>query len=74
MAELPFNTAVEIDSSVRLPTMPFLRMAKAAGAKFSFGSNGRYPKMGLLDYSIQMAKELGLKRDDMFTIRAERTA
>ena len=40
--------------------------------KFSFGSNGRYPKMGLLDYSIQVAQELGLKRADMFTIRAER--
>ncbi len=35
--------------------------------KFSFGSNGRYPKMGLLEYSITMAKELDLKPSDMFT-------
>jgi hypothetical protein len=26
--------------------------------KFCFGSNGRYPAMGQLDYSVQMAKEL----------------
>ena len=68
------GVALEISSSYTLPKMPFLKMAKAAGAKFSFGSNGRYPKMGLLDYSIQMAKELGLHRADMFTIRAERKA
>jgi len=68
------GVALEISSSYKLPKLPFLNMAKAAGAKFSFGSNGRYPKMGLLDYSIQMAKELGLKRADMFTIRAERKA
>jgi len=60
------GVALEISSSYKLPRMPFLRLAKAAGAKFSFGSNGRYPKMGLLDYSVQMAKELGLKRRDMF--------
>ena len=68
------GVALEISSSYKLPKMPFLKMAKAAGAKFSFGSNGRYPKMGLLDYSIQMAQELGLKRADMFTIRVERKA
>jgi histidinol phosphatase-like PHP family hydrolase len=59
--------ALEISSSYKLPRLPFLKIAKAAGVKFSFGSNGRYPKMGLLDYSIAMAKELGLKRSDMFT-------
>jgi histidinol phosphatase-like PHP family hydrolase len=73
-AAIKQGIALEISSSYKLPKMPFLKMAKAAGAKFSFGSNGRYPKMGLLDYSIQMAKELGLHRADMFTIRAERQA
>lgn len=68
------GVALEISSSYKLPKMPFLKMAKAAGVKFTFGSNGRYPKMGLLDHSIQMAQELGLKRADMFTIRAERIA
>ena len=35
------NTAVEIDSSVKLPTMPFLKMAKAEGIKFSFGASSQ---------------------------------
>lgn len=71
-AAVKAGVALEISSSYKLPKMPFLKMAKAASAKFSFGSNGRYPKMGLLDYSIQMAQELGLTRADMFQIRAER--
>ena len=66
-AALKFGIALEISSSYKLPKLPFLRLAKAAGAKFSFGSNGRYPNMGKLDYSLQMAKELDLKPDDMFT-------
>lgn len=65
-AAVKFGVAIEISSSYQLPKLPFLKLAKAAGAKFSFGSNGRYPKMGLIDYSIAMAKELGLKASDMF--------
>ncbi|HOW69962.1 MAG TPA: hypothetical protein PKY77_05105 [Phycisphaerae bacterium] len=61
------RVAIEISSSFRLPKLRFLRIAKEAGAKFTFGSNGRYPQMGLLEYSIATAKELGLKRTDMFT-------
>ncbi len=65
-AALEYGVALEISSSYKLPRLPFLTMAKAAGAKFSFGSNGRYPNMGKLDYSLQMAKELDLKPGDMF--------
>lgn len=60
------GVAIEISASYKLPRMPFLRLAKEAGAKFAFGSNGRYPKMGLLESSIQAARQLGLKRTDMF--------
>jgi histidinol phosphatase-like PHP family hydrolase len=65
-AALEYGIALEISSSYKLPRLPFLTLAKAAGAKFSFGSNGRYPNMGKLDYSLQMAKELDLKPADMF--------
>ena len=44
-----------------------IRLARAAGATFSFGSNGRYPKMGLLDYSLEMAHALELTAADLFT-------
>ena len=61
------GVALEISSRYEIPKLPFLIMARAAGAKFSFGSNGRYPNMGKLDYCVQIAKELGLTRREMFT-------
>ena len=51
----------------RLPSLSMLRLAKRAGAKFSFGSNIHGLDVGKLDYCLQMAKELGLKRTDLFT-------
>jgi len=61
------RVAIEISSGFRLPKPAFCKAAKEAGLKFAFGSNGRYPRMGKLAYSIAMAKKLGLKRADMFT-------
>ncbi len=66
------KVAIEISSGFRLPTLRFLKLAKAAGAKFAFGTNGRYPNMGKLDYSLQMAQELGLTRADMFSPAPDR--
>ncbi len=65
-AALKYGIALEISSSYQLPKLPFLKLAKAAGAKLSFGSNGRYPNMGKLDYCFAMAKELDLKPADIF--------
>jgi histidinol phosphatase-like PHP family hydrolase len=58
--------AMEINSSFLLPKMHFLRIAKAGGVKFCFGSNGRYPNMGKLDYSLEAARALGLKKSDLW--------
>ena len=66
-AAVKYGVALEISASYKLPKLPFLKIAKAAGVKFSFGSNGRYPNMGKLDYSIATAKALGLTKADMFT-------
>jgi histidinol phosphatase-like PHP family hydrolase len=60
------GVALEISSSYRLPKLYFLEIAKAAGVKFTFGSNGRYPNMGKLAYCLEMARELGLTKADMF--------
>jgi len=60
------NIAVEIDSAVKLPTMPFLKMAKAEGIKFSFGASSQGAKINPVDWSIAAAKELGLTKKDMF--------
>jgi histidinol phosphatase-like PHP family hydrolase len=66
-AALKHQVALEISASFKLPKLPFLQQAKAAGVKFCLGSNGRYPNMGKLDYSLEMARTLGLKRADLFT-------
>jgi histidinol phosphatase-like PHP family hydrolase len=63
---LKFEIAIEMSASYRLPSLAVLKQAKASGVKFSFGSNGRYPNMGKLDYSITIAKEIGLDESDMF--------
>lgn len=65
-AAVKHSVALEISSSFKVPRLSFLRLAKAAGASFALGSNGRYPKMGLLDYAVQTAVELGLTEADMF--------
>lgn len=65
-AAVAHGVAIEISSKLKLPRMPFLEMAKDAGAKFTFGSNGRFPEMGKIEYSISTAKQLGLGAEDMF--------
>lgn len=60
------NVAIEINSRYNIPSLAFLRLAKEAGVKFSFGTNNRDLEVGKLDYSVKMAKELGLTGNDMF--------
>lgn len=66
-AGVKHKVAFEISSRLKLPNLVFLKQAKAAGIKFSMGSNGRYPEMGKLDYCVAAALELGLQQSDMFT-------
>jgi histidinol phosphatase-like PHP family hydrolase len=65
-AALKFGVAIEISSSLRLPKLSFLQLVKEAGVKFSFGSNLRGERIGTLDYCLEMAKELGLRREHIF--------
>jgi hypothetical protein len=58
--------AVEINSRYRLPHREFLKLAKAAGCKFTFGTNNGDRDVGRLEYSFQMAKELGLGWQDVW--------
>ena len=67
-AAVKYRVALEISSGFKLPSLRFLHVAKEAGVKFSFGSNGRYPRMGKLEFSFDMARKLGLNPDDMFTL------
>lgn len=65
-AAVEYNVAIEINSRYRLPSLAFLKLAKKAGARFSFGSNIHDENVGKLDYCVEMAAELGLKSKDMF--------
>jgi len=65
-AVVKYGVAMEINSLYRIPRPPLLRMAKAAGAKFSFGSNIRGPNVGKLDYWVEMIKALDLTPADIF--------
>lgn len=60
------GVALEISAGYRLPTLSFLRIARECGVKFAFGTNGRYPNMGRIDYCQEMASRLGLGPSDVF--------
>jgi histidinol phosphatase-like PHP family hydrolase len=65
-AAVKHGVALEINSRYRLPGLTFLRMAKAAGAKFSFGSNSLGEGVGDVGYGQEMAKQLRLTARDLF--------
>jgi hypothetical protein len=60
------GTACEIDCGMKLPKLPFLKMAKDEGVKFCFGSNSGGKTVIDLAFCSDMAKALGLTARDMF--------
>jgi hypothetical protein len=61
------GVAIEINARYRLPSEKFIRKAKEAGAKFSFGTNNGDKDLGDLAYSRLMARRCDLASDDFFT-------
>jgi hypothetical protein len=60
------NIAIEINARYKIPSATFIKRAKAAGAKFSIGTNNADRELGTLDYAIQMIEECGLEPGDFF--------
>ena len=61
------GVAIEINNRYKLPSPSFIKMAKAAGARFSFGSNNTGPQDLLrCEYGIQMVQECKLVWQDFF--------
>ncbi|MGC8830658.1 MAG: family 16 glycoside hydrolase [Verrucomicrobiia bacterium] len=58
--------AIEINSRLKLPSIKFLKLAKAAGCKFTFGTNNSDKNIGDLQYCFQAIKELNLKWQDLW--------
>lgn len=60
------DVAIEINARYKIPSGVFIKRAKAAGAKFSMGTNNVDKQLGTLDYAIQMIEECGLQPGDFF--------
>ncbi len=70
-AALRNDVAIEINNRRKIPSPAFLKMAKAAGCKFSFGTNNAEAELGRLEYPMQMVKECGLDWQDIFVPRPD---
>jgi hypothetical protein len=60
------GVAIEINARYRIPSVKFIKLAKQAGAKFSFGTNNGDRELGHLEYALDVAEQCGLTKDDMF--------
>jgi hypothetical protein len=61
------GVAIELNDRYRLPSPAFVRMAKDAGCKFSFGTNNTGPDdLGRCEYGLRMVNECKLGWRDFF--------
>ncbi len=61
------GVAVEINARYRIPSLAFLRLAKAEGLKFTFGTNNTSAAdFGDWSYPLQIQRALDLSWKDMF--------
>ena len=61
------QVAIELNELYRLPSVKFVHLAKAAGCKFSFGTNNTGPDdLGCSKYGLFMVDECGLNAGDFF--------
>jgi len=59
--------ALEINARYKIPNKAIIQKAKAAGVKFTFGTNNAgADDLRLLEYCIQMKKECGITASDMY--------
>ncbi len=61
------DVAIEINNRYKLPSRSFIRMAKAGGAKFTFGTNNAgSDDLGRCEYGLRMVEECKLVWQDFF--------
>jgi hypothetical protein len=61
------GVAIEINNRYKIPSASFIKMAKAAGAKFTFGTNDSGPDdLGRCEYGLQMVDECKLAAADFW--------
>ena len=65
------DVALEINARYKIPSIAFIKRAKAAGVKFSFGTNNTTNNdLGRLEYCLKAIKEVGITADDVFLPRS----
>ena len=60
------NIAVEINNRFKLPSATFIKKAKAAGVRFTIGTNNADENFTGAAYALQMIKECGLTKEDFY--------
>ena len=70
-AAIKKDIAIEINESARVPKIRFIKMAKEAGAKFTFGTDSRDSRAGVLNYGLEMAKQAGLTKENIFVLKSD---
>lgn len=61
------QVAIEINNRYRIPSARFIQAAKAAGAKFTFGTNNTSASdLGRCEYGLRMVEECKLAWQDFF--------
>lgn len=60
--------AIEINSRYRIPSAKFIKKAKEAGVKFTFGINNTDANLGFAEYGLEMISECKLDPDDFWKI------
>lgn len=58
--------ALEINARYRIPSAAFIKAAKKRNVKFAFGTNNGDPKIGKLEYCIEMVTACDLTPDDLW--------
>jgi hypothetical protein len=60
------DVAIEISNRLRLPKPAFIKQAKQAGVKFTFGTNNVDRKLGRSEYGLEMIEQCGLTPQDFW--------
>jgi hypothetical protein len=64
------DVALEINSRFKIPSVAFVKKAKAAGVKFTMGTNnGSNDDLGRLEYTLEVIREAGISAEDIFLPR-----
>ncbi len=60
------NVAIEINNRYRIPSEKFIKMAKAAGVKFTVGTNNADENFSGAEYALDMIKKCKLTKEDFY--------